>query len=146
MKALAKTLLVQGVRALPLRARRIILDDLARLTGDSYVLVENCFFSDKRGDNDDIDMYGGSVPPPLIRNNLFLSGHEDKINPTRCSAIIMGNFISGSDDHGVVLRDKGNPIVINNIFSNCTAAAISVQNQCDALIANNTIINCKRCF
>jgi FkbM family methyltransferase len=34
MKALAKTLLVQGVRALPLRARRIILDDLARNIGD----------------------------------------------------------------------------------------------------------------
>ena len=34
MKTLAKTLLVQGVRALPLRARRIILDDLARNIGD----------------------------------------------------------------------------------------------------------------
>lgn len=34
MKALAKTLLVQGVRALPLRARRIILDDVARNIGD----------------------------------------------------------------------------------------------------------------
>jgi FkbM family methyltransferase len=34
MKALAKTLLVQGVRALPLRARRIILHDLANNIGD----------------------------------------------------------------------------------------------------------------
>ncbi len=110
----------------------------------SYVLVENCTFVNKHGDNDDVDLYGESTPPPLILNNTFLSGHEDKINPTRCSAIISGNFISGSDDHGVVLRDKGYPVVINNIFSNCTAAAISVQNQCDALIANNTIVNCGR--
>lgn len=110
----------------------------------SYVLVENCYFSNKHGDNDDVDLYGESSPPPVIRYSTFLAGHEDKINPTRCSAIIYGNFFSGSDDHGVVLRDKCYPIVFNNIFSNCTAAAISVQNQCDALIANNTIINCGR--
>lgn len=110
----------------------------------SPVLVEHCVFGDKRGDNDDIDLYGESTPAPVIRYNTFLAGHEDKINPTRCSAIIYGNFISGGDDHGVVLRDKCNPIVFNNIISNFTAAAISVQNQCDALIVNNTIINSGR--
>ena len=110
----------------------------------SPLLVEHCTFSDKRGDNDDIDMYGESTPAPVIRYNTFLAGHEDKINPTRCSAIIYGNFISGGDDHGVVLRDKCSPIVFNNIISNFTAAAISVQNQCDALIANNTIVNSGR--
>jgi len=110
----------------------------------SPLLVEHCTFSDKRGDNDDVDMYGESTPVPVIRYNTFLAGHEDKINPTRCSAIIYGNFISGGDDHGVVLRDKCNPIVFNNIISNFTAAAISVQNQCDALIANNTILNSGR--
>jgi hypothetical protein len=110
----------------------------------AYVLVESCLFTNKHGDNDDIDLYGESSPPPLIRSNIFLSGHEDKINPTRCSAIIVGNFVSGSDDHGIVLRDKCKPVVMNNVISNCTAAAISVQNQCDALIANNTIVNCGR--
>jgi len=110
----------------------------------SPLLVEYCVFTDKRGDNDDIDMYGESTPAPVIRYNTFLAGHEDKINPTRCSAIIYGNFISGGDDHGVVLRDKCSPIVFNNIISNFTAAAISVQNQCDALIANNTIVNSGR--
>lgn len=110
----------------------------------SYVLVENCLFSGKRGDNDDVDLYGESTPPPLIRNNIFLSGHEDKINPTRCSAIIVNNIVVGSDDHGIVLRDKCYPIVMNNFIYNCTSAGISVQNQCDALIANNTIVNCQR--
>lgn len=110
----------------------------------SPLLIEYCTFSDKRGDNDDIDLYGESTPPPVIRFNTFLAGHEDKINPTRCSAIIYGNFISGGDDHGVVLRDKCSPIVFNNIISNFTAAAIAVQNQCDALIANNTILNSGR--
>lgn len=113
-------------------------------TRHSYVLVEHCLFSGKRGDNDDIDLYGESDPVPLIRNNTFLAGHEDKINPTRCSAIIVNNFISGSDDHGIVLRDKCRPIVFNNVISNCASAAISVQNQCDALIANNTIVSCGR--
>ena len=110
----------------------------------SYVLVEYCTFSDKRGDNDDVDLYGESTPPPVIRFNTFLPGHEDKINPTRCSAIIYGNIINGSDDHGIVLRDKCAPIVFNNIIYNCSSAGISVQNQCDALIANNTIVNCQR--
>jgi hypothetical protein len=110
----------------------------------SPMLIEHNIFSDKRGDNDDIDLYGESTPVPVIRFNTFLAGHEDKINPTRCSAIIYGNFISGGDDHGVVLRDKGAPIVFNNIISNFTAAAMSVQNQCDALIVNNTIVNSGR--
>lgn len=110
----------------------------------SPVLVEYCLFGDKRGDNDDVDLYGESTPPPIIRFNTFLPGHEDKINPTRCSAIIYGNIINGSDDHGVVLRDRGRPIVFNNLIINCSQAGISVQNQCDALIANNTIVNSAR--
>ncbi len=110
----------------------------------SSLLVEHCTFGDKRGDNDDIDMYGESTPPPVIRFNTFLPGHEDKINPTRCSAIIYGNIVNGSDDHGIVLRDRCRPIVFNNLIINCAAAGISVQNQCDALIANNTIVNSAR--
>lgn len=110
----------------------------------AYVLVEGCVFSDKHGDNDDIDLYGESTPPPLIRNNVFLPGHEDKINPTRCSAIIVGNLVIGSDDHGIVLRDRGSPVVANNLILDCASAGISVQNQCDALIANNTIVNSRR--
>lgn len=111
----------------------------------SYILVENSFFTDHHGDNDDIDMYGESVPVPMIRNNVFLNpAHDDMINPTRCSAIIMGNIISGGDDHGIVLRDKCSPIVIGNFISNIANGGISVQNQCDALIANNTIVNCGR--
>jgi parallel beta-helix repeat protein len=111
----------------------------------SYVLVENSFFTGHDGDNDDIDMYGESDPPPLIRNNIFLNPrHDDMINPTRCSAIIVGNFISGGDDHGIVLRDKCSPTVMNNIIVNIANGGISVQNQCDAVIVNNTIVNCGR--
>ena len=111
----------------------------------SYILVENSYFTDHHGDNDDIDMYGESIPVPMIRFNRFINpAHDDMINPTRCSAIIIGNIVSGGDDHGIVLRDKCNPIVMNNFISNCVAGGISVQNQCDALIANNTIVNCGR--
>jgi hypothetical protein len=111
----------------------------------SYVLVENCFFTGHSGDNDDVDLYGESTPPPLIRNNLFLNpDHDDMINPTRCSAVIIGNVIGGCDDHGVVLRDKSSPVMINNLIFDCTNAGIAVQNQCDALLINNTIYNCDR--
>ena len=111
----------------------------------SYILVEQCFFTGHRGDNDDIDMYGESVPPPLIQANQFINpAHDDAINPTRCSAIIVGNFLTGGDDHGIVLRDKCQPVVMHNFISNFAAGGISVQNQCDALIANNTIVNCGR--
>jgi parallel beta-helix repeat protein len=110
----------------------------------SHTLIEKNTFSDKHGDNDDVDLYGESVPPPVIRYNVFLAGHEDKINPTRCSAIIYGNIVSGSDDHGIVLRDRGRPVVFNNLVINCSQGGISVQNQCDALITHNTIVNCGR--
>jgi len=111
----------------------------------SYVLVENCLFTGKRGDNDDVDLWGESSPPPLIKNNTFLNPkHDDMINPTRCSAIIIGNLIMGSDDHGIVLRDKSFPIVMNNLIVDCASAGIAVENSCEALIVNNTIVDCER--
>ncbi|MHC4556754.1 MAG: right-handed parallel beta-helix repeat-containing protein [Planctomycetota bacterium] len=111
----------------------------------SYVLVEDCFFTGKRGDNDDVDLWGESTPPPLILNNRFLNPrHDDMINPTRCSAVIIGNVIAGCDDHGVVLRDKGYPIMINNLIYDCSSAGIAVENSCQALLVNNTIVNCGR--
>ena len=111
----------------------------------AHVKVENCFFTGHNGDNDDIDLYGESSPPPLIIGNTLIDpGHDDMINPTRCSAIIVGNVVAGSDDHGIVLRDKCRPVLINNIIYNCSAAAVSVQNQCDALLINNTIVDCGR--
>ncbi len=109
----------------------------------SYVLVEDCFFMGKRGDNDDVDLWGESTPPPLIRNNLFSTPeHDDRINPTRCSAVIVGNVIMGSDDHGIVLRDRCFPVVMNNVIYNCRSGGIAVENSCQALIVNNTIVDC----
>jgi len=111
----------------------------------SYVLIKDCYFTGHHGDNDDIDLYGESTPPPLVLNNILLNpAHDDMINPTRCSAVIIGNIIGGCDDHGVVLRDKCKPIMINNLIYNCSSAGIAVQNQCDALLVNNTIVNCGR--
>ncbi len=111
----------------------------------SYVLVENCYFQGKRGDNDDIDLWGESTPPCLIRRNLFdVPEHDDRVNPTRCSAIIVENVVRGSDDHGIVLRDKCSPIVMNNVIYNCNSGGIAVENSCTALLVNNTIVNCPR--
>jgi hypothetical protein len=109
----------------------------------SYVLVEDCFFTDHHGDNDDVDLYGESTPVPLIRNNFFFDSYDDYINPTRCSAVFIGNVIIGGDrtDHCVVLRDKCSPIMMNNLIYNCNNGAIAVQNQCDALLVNNTIVD-----
>jgi parallel beta-helix repeat protein len=111
----------------------------------SYVLVEDCYFTGHNGDNDDIDLYGESDPPPLILSNLFIDpNHDDMINPTRCSAVIVGNVVAGSDDHGIVLRDRCDPVVMNNVVYNCTAAGISIQNTSDGLLVNNTIVDCGR--
>jgi hypothetical protein len=107
----------------------------------SYVLVENCFFTDHHGDNDDVDLYGESTPASLILNNVLINSHDDMINPTRCSAVLIGNVVAGSSDHGVVLRDKCFPVMINNLIYNCPSGGIAVQNQCDALLLNNTIVN-----
>ncbi len=110
----------------------------------AYVLVEDCYFTDKSGDNDHVDLVGESTPAPLIRNNLFTDSHDDMVHPTACSAIIVGNVIWGCDDHGVVLRDKCYPVVMDNLIYDCSAGGIAVQNQCDALLINNTIVNCGR--
>jgi len=100
----------------------------------SYVLVEDCYFTRHHGDNDDVDLYGESTPPPLILNNIMINpAHDDMINPTRCSAILIGNIIAGCDDHGIVLRDKCAPVLINNLIYDCSSAGIAVQNQCDAI-------------
>lgn len=106
----------------------------------AYVLVEDCYFVHKNGDNDDVDLYGESTPPCLIRYNLFdFPEDDDRINPTKCSAVIIGNVIKGSTDHGIVLRDKSTPIVMNNIIAHCKNGGIAVENTCDALLVNNTI-------
>jgi hypothetical protein len=111
----------------------------------SYILVEDCYFTGKRGDNDDVDLYGESLPAPLIRNNLFLNPeHDDMINPTKCSAVIVGNIIGGCDDHGIVLRDKCYPVVKNNVIYDCRNAGIAIENSCEAFLVNNTIFDCGR--
>ena len=111
----------------------------------AHVLIEDCYFQGKSGDNDDVDLWGESTPPCVIRNNVFdLPEHDDRINPTRCSAIIEGNIIMGGDDHGMVLRDKCSPIVINNVIIGCANGGIAVENSCQATLINNTIVNCGR--
>ncbi|MEN6424397.1 MAG: right-handed parallel beta-helix repeat-containing protein [Phycisphaerales bacterium] len=111
----------------------------------SRVLVEDCYFQGKYGDNDDIDLWGESTPPCIIRHNVFdLPEYDDRINPTRCSAIIEGNIIMGSNDHGMVLRDKGSPVVANNVIIGCSSGGIAVENSCTATLINNTIVNCGR--
>ena len=111
----------------------------------AHVLVEDCYFQGKSGDNDDVDLWGESTPPCVIRNNVFdLPEHDDRINPTRCSAIIEGNIIMGGNDHGMVLRDKGSPLVINNVIIGCANGGIAVENSCTATLINNTIVRCGR--
>ncbi len=111
----------------------------------AHVVVENCFFTGKHGDNDDVDLWGESTPPALIRNNIFLNPeHDDAINPTRCSPIIVGNLIAGTDDHGIVLRDEGSPIVINNVVIDCANGGIAIENSNTATLINNTIVGCGR--
>ncbi len=111
----------------------------------AHVRVEDCYFQGKYGDNDDVDLWGESTPPCIIRNNVFdLPEYDDRINPTRCSAIIEGNIIMGGNDHGMVLRDKGSPLVTNNVIIGCSSGGIAVENSCTATLINNTIINCSR--
>ncbi|MCX5646179.1 MAG: right-handed parallel beta-helix repeat-containing protein [Phycisphaerae bacterium] len=111
----------------------------------AYVLVEDCYFQGKSGDNDDVDLWGESLPPCLIRNNVFdVPEHDDRIHPTRCSAIIEGNIIMGGNDHGIVLRDKCSPLVINNVIIGCSSGGIAVENSCTATLINNTIVRCGR--
>ncbi len=108
----------------------------------SYVLVEGCYATSHNGDNDDVDIYGESLPPSLVINNRFVNSADDFINPTRSSAILIGNTFGGTTDSGVVLRDRGCPVMINNVVYDCPSAGIDVQNRNDAILLHNTIVNC----
>ncbi len=111
----------------------------------AYVRVEGCYFTGHHGDNDDVDLWGESDPPPLIINNLFeYPEDDDAINPTKCSAILIGNIIRGTNDHGIVLRGKCSPIMINNVVSDCSSGGIAIENTCDALLINNVVYDCGR--
>jgi parallel beta-helix repeat protein len=111
----------------------------------AYVLVQDCYFKGKTGDNDDVDMYGESTPPCLVQRNLFdTPAEDDRVHPTLCSAIIRENIIKGGTDHGIVLRDRSSPIAMNNLILNCTNGGIAVENTCTALLINNTIVGCGR--
>ncbi len=111
-------------------------------TNQCYVLVENCLFTDMRGDNDGVDLDFESDPPPVIRNNRFIGSQDDALHPDRCSAIITGNVVANCGNHGIVLRNSCTPYLANNIVYNCTTAGIAIENQCDPLLINNTIVDC----
>ena len=113
-------------------------------TDHSYVLVENCLFTDIRGDNDGVDMDGESDPVPVVRNNRFIGSRDDTIHADRCSAIITGNVVANCGDHGIVLRNTCTPYLANNIIYDCPSGGIAIENQCDALLVNNTIFDCGR--
>ncbi len=117
----------------------------------AHALVEHCYFVGKTGDNDDVELHGESslfgLPNPVVRYNVFdVPASDDRIHPTRCSALIYGNTILGSTDHAIVLRDACCPIVFDNLFYAINSSyrfpggGIAIQNGCDALIVNNTFI------
>ena len=113
-------------------------------TEECYVLIEDCLFVDITGDNDGVDLTGESIPPPEVRNCTFIGSDDDAINPTGCSAILVGNYIRDCNDHGVVLRNRAFPVMVNNILFNCNSAGVAIENQNEALLVNNTIVNCGR--
>lgn len=111
-------------------------------TDRCYVLVENCLFTDIRGDNDGVDLDFESDPVPVIRNNMFIGSYDDAIHPDRCSAIITGNIVTRCGNHGIVLRNSSKPYLANNVVYDCSTAGIAIENQCDPLLVNNTIFDC----
>ena len=48
------------------------------------------------------------------------------------SAVIIGNVIRNTDDHGIVLRGRCSPIVINNVVADCANGGIAIENSCTA--------------
>ncbi len=111
-------------------------------TNQCYVLVENCLFTDMRGDNDGVDLDFESDPVPVVRNNRFIGSQDDALHPDRCSAILTGNVVANCGNHGIVLRNSSTPYVANNIVYNCTTAGFAIEDQADPLLINNTVVDC----
>lgn len=145
MAIIADDLYHPGPTSATVRACKFLYIGQGVHTRYAYVIVEDCYFQGKAGDNDDVDLYGESTPPCIVRRNLFdMPCEDDRVHPTLCSAIITDNVIKGSTDHGIVLRDRSTPIVMNNVISGCPNGGIAVENSCTAVLINNTIFNCSK--
>lgn len=99
------------------------------LSGDEYLIFDNCTFGSTTGYNDIIDFTGGKRPGPIIQmyNNFFPGGGDDALDFDDTDGHVEGNvflaFVGGYDgnaDHttsNAVATDFGSDVVIaRNLF------------------------------
>ncbi len=110
-------------------------------TDRSYVVVENCVFSDIRGSgNDPVDVNGLSSPMPVVKNNLFTGSQDDGIDMDNCAPLVTGNLIYSIVGKGISVGSASSPRMENNAVA-WNGTGIAVMDGSTPLIINNTIVN-----
>lgn len=110
-------------------------------TDRSYVLVENCLFSDARGSgNDPVDVNGVSALTPVVRNNLIVGSQDDGVDMDGSVPLVTGNFIYSCAGKGISVGSASDPRIENNVIA-LSGTGIAVMDGSTPLIINNTIVN-----
>lgn len=108
---------------------------------NSSVVVENCLFTDLRGDsNDGVDINRGEGPTSIVRNNVFVNLGDDGIDMDGSAPLITGNRMYSCVDKGISVSAGSSPRIENNLLVG-NGAGIAVMDASTATVVNNTIAN-----
>ena len=95
-----------------------------RSSGIVFMLIERYLAATRRQLPQTMAMLLDFIPESLAMGGMFAFGSPLAPLLALLIGIIIGNIIAGSDDHGVVLRDKCSPIVMNNLIYDCSSGGI----------------------
>ncbi len=98
------------------------------LSGDEYLIFDQCTFGISTGYNDIMDFTGGQRPGPIIQfyNNLWLGGGDDGPDLDSTDAHIEGNLFtnfhqnssSDSTSNAIATGDGSEVCIVRNVFIN----------------------------
>ncbi|MBN1125612.1 MAG: lamin tail domain-containing protein [Sedimentisphaerales bacterium] len=120
------------------------------LSGDQYMIFDQCVFGSAQGYNDIIDFTGGSRPGPIFQvyNSVFLGGGDDGPDLDSTDAHVEGNLFMNfhqwtsdqdSPSYGVATGDGSEVCVVRNVFIN-NDHCILHKEDVYSWFANNTCI------
>jgi parallel beta-helix repeat protein len=118
----------------------------------SAVVIEHSTFGRRRRGADVIDLSGGDWggPVPTIRYNTFLGGEDDAIDLDDSAGWVIGNVVRGfwppdpplgAVNGGGITGSAGNPVIANNIISDCYHG-IGFKDGSGPLVVNNLVVGC----
>ena len=100
--------------------------------------IVNSRFADTNGDAIDLDMTNSFIIEGNDFSNIGLGEDSDAIDLSFSNAQIKGNIINGCKDKGISVGEKSEPIIENNLISDCDIG-IAVKDYSIAVIRDNKL-------